>query len=94
MTLSVSYGNGAVNFEGASFLPPKAIVFGNTIHYGPDADPSRDCNLGHHEAHHVLQYRRLGPLFIPIYVVVSIFTGYRDHPMEESAREHAAAQCP
>lgn len=39
VTLSVSSGNGAVNFEGASFLPARAIVFGNTIHYASGEDP-------------------------------------------------------
>jgi hypothetical protein len=39
-----------------------------------------------HELHHVWQYERLGPLYIPIYVLVWVFTGYRRHPFELAAR--------
>ena len=39
-----------------------------------------------HELHHVHQYERLGPLYIPLYVLIWIFTGYRKHPFEEAAR--------
>jgi hypothetical protein len=39
-----------------------------------------------HELRHVWQYQRLGPLYIPLYVLIWIFTGYRGHPFEEAAR--------
>ena len=39
-----------------------------------------------HELHHVRQYERLGPLYIPLYLLIWIFTGYRKHPFEEAAR--------
>ena len=39
-----------------------------------------------HELHHVRQYERLGPLYIPLYLLIYVFTGYRRHPFEESAR--------
>ena len=39
-----------------------------------------------HELHHVGQYERLGPLYIPLYVLIWLFTGYRGHPFEEAAR--------
>jgi hypothetical protein len=39
-----------------------------------------------HELHHVWQYERLGPLYIPLYVLIWVFTGYRRHPFEEAAR--------
>lgn len=39
-----------------------------------------------HELHHVWQYERLGPLYIPIYVLVFVFTGYRRHPFELAAQ--------
>lgn len=39
-----------------------------------------------HELHHVRQYERLGPLYIPIYVLIWVFMGYRGHPFEEAAR--------
>jgi hypothetical protein len=39
-----------------------------------------------HELHHVRQYERLGPMYIPLYVLIWLFTGYRKHPFEEAAR--------
>ena len=94
VTLSVYYDNRAVNFEGAAFLGPNAMVLGNTIHYRKGQNPRANCLLREHEGYHVLQYQRMGPAFIPIYVLVSISTGYQAHPMEEEAQQHAAEQCP
>ena len=93
-TFDVYYGNGAVNFAGTSFLPPRAITLGNTIHYRVRKDAER-CYLREHEGYHVFQYRRLGPGFIPIYVTVWAATGfnYDEHPMEETAHDHAVEQC-
>ncbi|MCI0633672.1 MAG: hypothetical protein L0206_07135 [Actinobacteria bacterium] len=42
-----------------------------------------------HERHHVRQYARWGPLFIPVYLLLAIGFGYRRHPMERSARRAA-----
>ncbi len=42
-----------------------------------------------HERHHVRQYTRWGPLFIPVYLLLAIGFGYRRHPMERSARRAA-----
>lgn len=39
-----------------------------------------------HELHHVRQYERLGPLYLPLYVLIWLFMGYRRHPFEEAAR--------
>ncbi|HEX2025288.1 MAG TPA: hypothetical protein VHH92_02725 [Actinomycetota bacterium] len=39
-----------------------------------------------HELHHVWQYERLGPLYLPLYLLVWVFTGYRRHPFELAAR--------
>lgn len=39
-----------------------------------------------HEMVHVWQYRRLGPLFLPIYLVLSIAFGYGENPLELAAR--------
>jgi hypothetical protein len=44
-----------------------------------------------HELHHVWQYERLGPLYIPIYILVWVFTGYRRHPFEMAARAAESA---
>jgi hypothetical protein len=42
-----------------------------------------------HERHHVRQYARWGPLFIPVYLALAIPYGYRRHPMERAARRAA-----
>ncbi|HJU57746.1 MAG TPA: hypothetical protein VJ774_03325 [Actinomycetota bacterium] len=42
-----------------------------------------------HERHHIRQYARWGPLFIPVYVMLAIPYGYRRHPMERAARRAA-----
>ena len=47
-----------------------------------------------HERHHIRQYLVWGPLFIPAYLVVAIFYGYRRHPMELAAVRAAEAAEP
>jgi hypothetical protein len=42
-----------------------------------------------HERHHIRQYSRWGPFFIPVYLVLAIPYGYRRHPMERAARRAA-----
>ena len=42
-----------------------------------------------HERHHIRQYCAWGPLFIPVYLVLSIPYGYRRHPMELRAQRAA-----
>jgi hypothetical protein len=59
-----------------------AITFGHVVL----ADRFVERSLLVHELHHVRQYERLGPLYIPLYVAIWIFTGYRRHPFEEAAR--------
>jgi hypothetical protein len=39
-----------------------------------------------HERHHIAQYARLGPFFIPVYLLLAIPFGYRRHPFEVAAR--------
>jgi hypothetical protein len=39
-----------------------------------------------HERHHVRQYERLGPLYIPLYILMWAFMGYRRHPFERAAK--------
>lgn len=43
-----------------------------------------------HEAVHVRQSERLGPLIMPAYVWLAARFGYRDHPLERAARRGAA----
>lgn len=38
-----------------------------------------------HELHHVRQYERIGPFYLPLYLLIYAFTGYRRHPFEASA---------
>jgi hypothetical protein len=59
-----------------------AITFGHVVL----ADRPVEGRLLVHELHHVRQYERLGPLYIPLYVAIWIFMGYRGHPFEEAAR--------
>lgn len=42
-----------------------------------------------HEAMHVRQAERLGPLLLPVYVWLGAWYGYRDHPLERAARAGA-----
>jgi hypothetical protein len=42
-----------------------------------------------HEAVHVRQAERLGPLLFPLYVWLGAVHGYRDHPLERAARRGA-----
>lgn len=53
----------------------------------PQASPS----LLDHEAVHVRQAERLGPLLPALYAVLSARYGYRDNPLEHAARRGAAA---
>jgi hypothetical protein len=59
-----------------------AITYGHTV---LSAVPL-EGRLLTHELHHVRQYERLGPLYIPIYVLIWVFMGYRRHPFERAAR--------
>jgi hypothetical protein len=42
-----------------------------------------------HEAVHVRQAERLGPLLVPTYLWLNAWYGYRDHPLERAARAGA-----
>lgn len=59
-----------------------AVTYGHVVL----ADRAVEGRLLVHELHHVRQYERLGPLYIPLYVAIWVFTGYRGHPFEEAAR--------
>ena len=58
-----------------------AITFGHVVL----SDQALEGGLLLHELHHVWQYERLGPLYIPIYLLVWVFTGYARHPFELAA---------
>ena len=42
-----------------------------------------------HELKHVRQYMAWGPFFIPVYLLLAVPYGYRQHPMERAARRAA-----
>lgn len=54
-----------------------------------DATPS--ASLLDHEAVHVRQAERLGPLLVPAYLWWNALHGYRDNPLEHAARRGARA---
>ena len=66
-------------------LGPWATTFGEVVvSWEPTA--VEDPSFLAHEAWHVGQYRRLGPLFLPIYLACVPFTGWRErHPLERAA---------
>jgi hypothetical protein len=63
-------------------LKRSAITYGHVVL----SNQPLDGWILRHELHHVWQYERLGPLYIPIYIVVWLFTGYGRHPFELAAR--------
>ncbi len=82
--------NGIVVFDGPirgslwviSRLRRAAITYGHVVL----SNRRLEGRLLVHELHHVRQYERLGPLYIPLYLLIYLFTGYRGHPFEEAAR--------
>jgi hypothetical protein len=68
-------------------LKRSAITFGHVVLSNQRVEGA----LLTHELHHVWQYERLGPLYIPIYVLVWVFTGYYRHPFEMAARYEETA---
>ncbi|MDQ3646589.1 MAG: hypothetical protein M3345_06605 [Actinomycetota bacterium] len=70
----------------------RAITFGRVVLSVDELDEG----TFQHELVHVRQYDRWGPLFIPAYVLASIwarFSGrhhYRDNPFEVAARGHGS----
>lgn len=53
--------------------------------------PEASSSLLDHEAVHVRQAERLGPLLPVLYAVLSARHGYQDNPLEQAARRGAAA---
>lgn len=61
-----------------------AITFGRVVISAIPVDEPLLC----HEGHHVGQYERFGPLFIPLYLWHQALAGYKGNPLE-----HEAAAC-
>jgi hypothetical protein len=38
-----------------------------------------------HESRHIAQYRLFGPFFLPVYFLLLLVFGYRNHPLERDA---------
>jgi hypothetical protein len=59
----------------------RAITLGHVVL----ATRRLEGRLRDHEMTHVLQHARLGPLFLPSYLALHVFTGYRKNPFETAA---------
>lgn len=56
--------------------------------------PTTSKALFAHEVVHVRQAERLGPLMVPLYLLLAARYGYRDHPLERAARLGARRAMP
>ena len=80
---------GILLFEGSprgflwvlSRMRRQAVTFGHVV---LSEAPLRGA-LRRHELAHVVQYERLGPAYIPVYVGLWLVRGYRRHPLELAA---------
>ena len=64
---------------------PWATTFGAVVVFW-EPSVANDPTFLRHEAWHVRQYLRLGPFFLPLYVLFLPFTGWRErHPLERRA---------
>jgi hypothetical protein len=59
----------------------RAITLGHVVL----ATRRLEGSLRDHELAHVRQHARLGPLFLPSYLALHVFTGYRRNPFETAA---------
>jgi len=85
--------DGALIFDrtprGVTALMPRANRAAMTIGFVIVSARPVTGTLLAHERHHIRQYCAWGPLFIPVYLVLSIPYGYRRHPMELQAQRAA-----
>ena len=86
----VSHGGGSMWFSGSDlpFMRGSAdgVTIGSTTHYrGELLDNAKiRCRLLEHEAWHVRQYQRWGPLFLAVYVAYHLIQG-KDNWLEQEA---------
>jgi hypothetical protein len=93
-------GNNAVQFtNNALIFHSSALVLGNVIVYGYDADPEccgtygDECvQLGRHEQAHTYQYQVLGLFFIPVYLLLMNLRQPLLNPFERAAQRFGAGQ--
>jgi hypothetical protein len=75
--------------RGLSWLMPRLGRSAMTVGFVILSAVPLEGRLLAHEQHHVRQYMRWGPLFIPVYFLLAIPFGYRRHPMERAAERAA-----
>jgi hypothetical protein len=63
-------------------------ALGFLLLFSPGA--AADERTARHERRHVLQALWLGPLYLPVYLLLLPVFGYWRHPMEVDARRHEA----
>jgi hypothetical protein len=84
---------GALVFDrGARGLTAVMREFGRTamtVGYVIVSSEPVEGALLRHEQHHIRQYERWGPFFIPVYLLLAVPYGYRRHPMEVAAMRAA-----
>ncbi|GEM_PF-2728834 len=79
---------GSRPFELLEALNARAVTIGHVVFSGRVMDPR---TLAHEEAH-VRQYDWLGPLFLPIYVRLTLEFGVLGNPLEVQARRAAGEE--
>jgi hypothetical protein len=96
----IRFGDNAIlffNLPLLSYLPPRAVTFGNVVLYRKDAWPDLEVGrydgqgfqrIGDHERAHTLQYERWGPFFLPVYLLLWLWPG--KHLLELQADRWAA----
>jgi hypothetical protein len=75
--------------RGLTWLMPRLGRSAMTVGFVILSSVRLEGRLLAHERHHVHQYMRWGPLFIPVYFLLAIPFGYRRHPMERAAERAA-----
>jgi hypothetical protein len=84
----IATGVGGPSSAALRLVGAGANTIGQVVLCRSDA-PSRA--LLDHEAVHVRQAERLGPLLVPLYLWSNAIRGYRDNPLEHAARRGARA---
>ena len=75
--------------RGLTWLMPRLGRSAMTVGFVILSSVHLEGRLLAHERHHVQQYMRWGPLFIPVYFLLAVPYGYRRHPMERAAERAA-----
>jgi len=79
----IATGVGGASRRALTFVGADANTIGQVVLSRVER-PS--AGLVAHEAVHVRQAERLGPLLVPLYAVLGALRGYRENPLERAAR--------